>query len=217
MKLTEELLKNIPVFSELTSTELSLLQKFSKLESYKENQILFYEGDESLKLYILLEGKIDIFKTNSKGKEIKLKQFLPFSFIAEVSNYNHIQFPASAKFITDSTVLAIDYAKFEENLLYHKNIAPIIIKSMASKVLDLEKLISENLTMDATQRIAKFIYENDSMFLNQKHHIIANKLNITPVTFSRILKKFREQYIISSTNHILDKELLKKCFLNICK
>jgi len=212
IELTQQLLKNIPVFSGLTSKELSLLQNISKLEYHQDKQILFYEGDESLNLYILLEGKIDIFKTNIKGKEIKLKQFLPFSFIAEVSNYNHIQFPASAKSIGDSTVLSIDYAKFEKELLYHKTIAPMIIKSIANKVLVLEKLISENLTMDATQRIAKFIYEDSDMFLNQKHHIIANKLNITPVTFSRILKKFREQNIISSTNHILDKDLLKKEF-----
>ncbi len=212
IKLSTELLNNIPVFNGLDSKELNLLKNISKLKFYKDSQIVFYEGDDSLNLYILIDGKIDIYKTNLKGKEIKLKQFLPYSFIAEVSNYNHIQFPATAKSVGESIVLSIDYQQFEEKLLYHKSIAPMIIKSISNKVLVLEKLISENLTMDATQRIAKFIYENGECLINQKHHIIANRLNITPVTFSRILKKFKQQDIISSTNYILDKKLLKKEF-----
>ena len=212
IKLSTELLNNIPVFNGLDSKELNLLKNISKLKFYKDSQIVFYEGDDSLNLYILIDGKIDIYKTNLKGKEIKLKQFLPYSFIAEVSNYNHIQFPATAKSVGESIVLSIDYQQFEEKLLYHKSIAPMIIKSISNKVLVLEKLISENLTMDATQRIAKFIYENSECLINQKHHIIANRLNITPVTFSRILKKFKQQDIISSTNYILDKKLLKKEF-----
>ena len=210
--LTLQLLQSIPIFSKLDSDELKLLQKISKLKSYKSNQIIFYEGEESLNLHIVIDGKVDIFKTNIKGKEISLKQFIPFSFIAEISNYNHIKFPASAKTIEDSTILIINYKEFEQNLLYHPSIASNIIESISKKVLTLEKLISENMTMDATQRIAKFIYENENLFLNQKHHILANKLNITPVTFSRILKKFKQQKIISLNNHILDKDLLKKEF-----
>jgi len=212
IELTQKLLKSIPIFSKLDVNELSELEQISKLKDYKNNQILFYEGEESLNLHILIDGKIEIFKTNNKGKEIPLKQFHPFSFVAEVSNYNHIQFPASAKSIENSTILLINYKEFEKKLLYNKSIATMILKSIANKVIVLEKLISENLTMDATQRIAKFIYEDEDVLLNQKHHIIANKLNITPVTFSRILKKFKEQNIISSNNHILDKNLLKEEF-----
>ena len=210
--LTLQLLQSIPIFSKLDSSELILLQKISKLKKYKNNQIIFYEGDESLNLHIVIDGKVDIFKTNIKGKEISLKQFIPFSFIAEISNYNHIKFPASAKTMEDSTILLINYKEFEHNLLYHPSIASIIIESISKKVLTLEKIISENMTMDATQRIAKFIYENEEEFLNKKHHIIANKLNITAVTFSRILKKLKEKGLISLNNHILNKNLLKKEF-----
>jgi len=211
-KLTLKLLQSIPIFSKITSDELKQLKQISTLKKYVKNQIIFYEGDESFNLHILIDGKIDIFKTDTKGKEIILKQFLPFSFIAEVSNYNHIKFPASAKAFEDSIVLIINYKKFETSLLYHPSIASNIIESISNKVLTLEKLISENMIMDATQRIAKFIYENEEQFLNNKHHIIANKLNITAVTFSRILKKFREKGLISLNNHILDKNLLKKEF-----
>jgi len=212
MKLTQQLLKSIPTFSKLTDSELLLLKDISSIKFLNNNEILFYEGDESLNLHILLKGIIEVFKTDLKGKEIILKEFKPFSFIGEVSNYNQIKFPASSKSMNDSIILKIDYKKFEKELLYNPSIAPIILKSVANKVVVLEKIISENLTMNATQRIAKFIYENENSFLNKKHHELANRLNITPVTFSRILKKFKNKYIISVDNCIINKKLLKKEF-----
>jgi len=98
MELTQQLLKSIPTFSKLTDSELLLLKDISSIKFLNNNEILFYEGDESLNLHILLEGIIRVFKTDSKGKEIILQEFQPFSFIGEVSNYSQIKFPASSNF-----------------------------------------------------------------------------------------------------------------------
>jgi len=214
MELSTNLLKSIPIFQLLNEDELLTLQSISDLQSLKNGNILFYEGDSSDILHIVLQGKISVYKVNAKNKEIVLKEFLPYSFIAEVSNYNHINFPASAKAIGNATVLRINYKEFEETFLYHPDIAPTIIKSMANKVLSLEKVISSNLVLDATQRVAKFICENEQCFLNAKHHQMAQNLNITPVTFSRILKKFKEDSLLIElqNSYIIDKEALKKLF-----
>jgi len=141
-----------------------------------------------------------------------LKKFSPFSFIAEISNYNNMKFPATAKSITKTTILVIDYKEFEKNFLYHPTIIPTILKSVSNKVTTLEKIISENIIMNATQRVAKFIYEEETLFKSCKHHEIATRLNITAVTFSRILKKLRKSSIITLENSVIDRELLKKEF-----
>ncbi len=213
MEATQKILKSIPAFSKLKDKELLFLKNISHIKILKNNEILFYEGEEGVKLHIVLKGIIEVFKTDTKGKEIVLKQFAPYSFVAEVSNYAHINFPASSKSIGDSLVLIIDYKKFEEKILYCSNVAPFILKSIVDKVMYLEKIISDNLIMNATQRVAKFIYENDNCLSTNKHHEIANILNITPVTLSRILRKFKKNQIISSDDHILDKDLLKKEFI----
>ncbi|MEA1956458.1 MAG: Crp/Fnr family transcriptional regulator [Campylobacterota bacterium] len=209
-----KLLKSIPIFSKLNNDELEVLKKISTIKYLKNGNILFYENDISNNIHMLLHGQVEVYKINLKGREIVLKQFSPFEFIAEVSNYNNINFPASAKSIGDSTILVIDYKEFEEQFLYHKDVAPFVLKSMANKVINLEKIISSNLTMDATQRIAKFIYNNEKCLNCAKHHQIADNLNITPVTFSRILKKFKKEEIITldKNKFIVNKDLLKKQF-----
>jgi len=156
-----------------------------------------------------------VYKVNTKAKEIVLKQFSSFEFIAEVANYNNTPFPATARLVENSTILIIDYKEFENKFLYHKSVAPYIFKSMAKKVVNLEKIIATNLTMDATQRVAKFIYKNEKCLNCIKHHQIADNLNITSVTFSRILKKFKDENIISNHDNkfiIKNKDLLKKQF-----
>jgi len=110
---------------------------------------------------MVLEGSVEVYKVNKKGKEILLKEFYPFSFIAEVANFTNINFSASAKSIGNATLLMIEYKKIEESLLYSKSIASHFLKSMASKVLNLEDIISKNLTMDATQRVILLTNVND--------------------------------------------------------
>jgi CRP/FNR family transcriptional regulator len=213
--LNKQFLQSIPIFQRLDEDALEYLYNISTLSHLKKDNTLFYEGDVSENLHLVVEGTIAVCKINAKAKEIILKEFTPYSFIAEVSNYSHIAFPASAKATTKSSVLCINYEAFEKKLLNHPAIAPTIIKSMANKVISLEKVISSHLVLDATQRVAKFIYENELCFQNLKHHQIAKNLNITPVTFSRILKKFKEQEILieeKNTYTIVNKKMLQTLF-----
>jgi len=214
MKPNIELLKSIPIFNQLNSNELISLKEISSIKRLEKEEVLFYEGDESKTLHIVIDGEIEVYKVNSKGKEIILKKFKPFSFIAEVSNYNGINFPASAKAASPSSVLLINYKEFEKKFLFHHTIVPVILKSMANKVMNLEKVISNNLILDASQRVAKFIYDNEECLNKIKHHKIAEYLNITPVTFSRILKRFKDEKIIETHNNkfTANRELLKKEF-----
>lgn len=208
------ILASIPIFKDLNETELKELEKISTLNQYQRDNILFYEGDTCTHLHIVVDGVVELYKVNNNGKEVILKRFAPYSFIAEVANYTAIPYPASARAMIPSEVIAIDYAAFEKQFLYHPLIIPHIFKSVVSKVRTLEKFIASNVVMDAKARIAKFIYDNETLFLTQKHHKIAEMMNITPITFSRILKQFKEKGILTKEGNetLIDKNLLKKAF-----
>ena len=199
------ILRDIPIFSTLTDTELKTLQKISIIKNVDDANILFYEGEKSINLHLLIEGTIEIYKVDHKGKEIIMKQCSKNELIAEIANYKGINFPASARSIGNSKVLYINYKKFENNFLYHPAIAPMILKSIASKAMSLEKIISSNLTQDARQRVISYLYENQKLLSKISHNKIANKLNITAVTFSRILKKLKEEGVVTTDKNNLIK------------
>ncbi len=208
-------LKELYIFKNLSDENLKTLERFSYEKEYKKGDILFYEGEEPENLYILTDGIIRVFKTDFKGHEITLHHFYPVSLIAELANFENLNYPATAEFETDGKVLAINFDMFEKELMKNPTLAYELVKSLLYKIRVLDNVIVQNLMMDAVSRVAKFIYEHEDLFLTLKHNKIASVLNITPETLSRILKKFREQNILvkdKSGYKIVDKEKLKKYF-----
>ena len=62
MKIDSKLLKNIPIFSELTDDELLEISSMAELIDIKDGEILFNQGDGSDAFYIILEGKLEVLK-----------------------------------------------------------------------------------------------------------------------------------------------------------
>ena len=205
-------LKRVFIFSELSKNDLEELAKISSVESYKKNGILFYEGDPSEKIHILVDGIVKAYKTDMKENEIVLHYFYPNAFIAEMANFHRIPFPATAEFEIGGTAIKIDYELFEERFIKNPAVSFGIIKSLSQKVKYLENIITEQLTLNSMSRVAKFLYENGENYQGVKRYKIATILNITPETLSRIFKKLKELGLVCDNGksfYILDKEGLK--------
>jgi len=204
-------LKNIFLFKQLDESSLSKLSGISKIKHYSAGDILFYEGDLSTKLYILLEGMLKAYKTDMKGNEIVLHYFYPVSMVAEMANLHRIPFPATAECESDVMVAEIDYVAFEEDFLKNPLISFEVIKSLSQKIKFLENIITTHLTLDATSRVAKFLYDNEKIYLSMKHNKIATILNMTHETLSRTLRKLKTLGLISDDGK--DFQILNKAGL----
>ncbi|MBQ3674046.1 MAG: Crp/Fnr family transcriptional regulator [Campylobacter sp.] len=185
-------LKEIPFFKNLSEKELKRLKEISFFKSYKKGEILFYEGEESENLLILVQGVVKIYKMSSKNKEILLHLIRPISIVAELVNFDEIPYPASCEFITDGEVLKINYAKFKTEFMENPKICVEIIKSLTEKIRALNLLIERQVVLNADERVVNFIMENFELFKNSKQSQIANLLNLAPETLSRMINKFKK-------------------------
>ena len=208
-------LKDIYLFENLSAPQMDRLKQISISREYKKGNILFHEGDEPKSLHVLVKGALKVYKTDFKGNELVMKYFYPVSLIAELAHLDHIPYPATAAFETDGKVIALNFSAFEKEFLRNPDISLVIIRSLSKKLRDLEGVISRNLTQDATVRVAKFIYENEDIFLQLKQNKISSILNLTPETLSRTLKKFKDGGILENRNRkflLLQKEKLREFF-----
>ena len=73
----KKMLKDIPIFKDLTDKELDKIENISIVKHYKKGEIFFLEGEKPLFLSILLDGKLKIYKPSPKGKEIFIHEILP--------------------------------------------------------------------------------------------------------------------------------------------
>lgn len=209
-----EKLKSIYLFEKFSQENLDKLVSISKVKHYSKGSIVFFAGDLANSLHILVSGEAQVYKNDNRLNKIILHNFKAPTLIAEVANLEKIPFPASCEASCDCEFVLIDYKDFEEKFLKDPAISIQIIKSLTKKIKHLENVIENNIVLDATARVAKYIYENHEKFKNTKNNQIANALNIKPETFSRVLKKFKDDEIIDKNNNIIKHKELRAFYID---
>ena len=189
-------------FSFLGEEGVEKLKKISVKKSFTKGEILFYKGDESKYLHFLIKGIVKLYTHEFKDNEVVIHNLMAPSLVAEIMNYEEMDFLANCSFETDSEVLLIDYKKFKEEFLQKPEVAMFFIKSLTKKIKFLENFINYNITLNSMEKIAKFLCENEDLLPSLKQVKIAQILNITPETFSRQLSKLDRKSTRLNSSHL---------------
>ncbi len=196
------MLNKIDLFSGLDRSELKRLESISLIKKYGKNEPIFYQNESPKYLSVLLSGEVKIFKTTPKNKEIFLHNIRPVNLIAELANFENINYPASAVATEISEVLRIDYSIFEKEFLLNPKICFKLLKSLCKKMRILNEAISINLMLDSQARVAKLLLDDINLFNSTPNNKIANMLNISAETLSRTISQFRSNGLIDGVSEV---------------
>ncbi len=205
-------IEDIPMFSSLSEETLKRLKDKMFIKEYKNKSIVFFEGDRSDYIYVVLEGKVKLYKTTQKNTQVHINILKAPSLIGEFAAFERSPFPATCQFITDGVMGKIPIDFFENELLTQKNVALNVIRSLTAKVALLSTLIHQETVLSSEAKVANIILNESSIFERLKNSEIAEILNLTPETLSRILSKFKKDDIIELKRHkitILDSKKLE--------
>ncbi|MFV0562910.1 Crp/Fnr family transcriptional regulator [Malaciobacter mytili] len=201
----KDILKKIDFFKLLNEEEIELINNSCKIITLNKNNILFYEGDFAKSFYIMLQGRLKLYKTGTMGNEIIIHSFNKPTIFAEMATFQESTFPATAISTSNLTKVAILEKKIFISLLQNNaNLSFHIIGSLIKKMKTLEQTIHRNLVYDATQKVCSLLKEKPNILIEKKHSKIANKLNMAPETLSRSLKKIKEKGYINQNNIVID-------------
>ena len=206
-------LKEIYLFKDLCDNTLDRIGEFTTFLKLSKDNVLFYEGDEPKYLFLLKKGIVKLYKTSSNDKEILLKYFHSNELIAEVANFEQIPYPATAQSFTDTEVLRIDFGSLKDIIYSDPNLSFLIQTSLIKKIRNLENIVSLHVVLDSKERIAKYLCDHSEELFNKKNIIVAEILNISPETLSRMLRVFKNDGLIDNKKKTVDKERLSALFL----
>ena len=204
-------LKNIPLFSGLKSDQLELLQSQMHIHHYSKDSVVFYEGDTSEYLQILLDGTVRLYKTTPKGTQVHMHNFTAPEIIALFAAFEDVPYPATCEFLTEGTVGLLPLSKIYE-CLHDVDFSLSLISALSKRMKLIADLFHKETIYSSEAKIADVIYNNPTVFERLKNGEIASILNITPETLSRILTKFKKEKIITIDRHvvtILNEEALQ--------
>jgi len=141
------LLKEIPLFSSVSSQYIERIVDDFRLREFRKDDIIFRQGDESRELYIVLKGKVRIFKISPSGNETSIDIFSVHDVIGELAAIDSSPRSATGKAIGVVSLLTMSHERF----LYH-------LENVPGLGLGLARLLSQKLRWTASfaESVAQF-------------------------------------------------------------
>jgi CRP/FNR family transcriptional regulator len=199
-------LKDSVLFSGISDAELELINQIGNLSKAAAGQFIFFENDSADSFYIVLEGKVKIFKTSPDGKEQVLLLPGPGESFGEAALFAKRIYPASAEVIEAAELVSFSRQAFLDLIRKHPNLAVNMIARLSMLLHHLTQIIQRLSLEDVTTRLAGYILAQlpelesdtvDKITLAEKKMILASLLGTIPETLSRSLARLSQQGIIS--------------------
>jgi len=105
-------LKHIPFFSTLDETQLIHLDKACRRRLLDADQVVFHEGDEPDGMYVLLAGRVRIYRQDDRGNEVQLATREAGSFFGEMALLENLPRSATVATLAPSEFLILDRPAF---------------------------------------------------------------------------------------------------------
>lgn len=141
------LLKEIPLFSSVATQHLERMVNDFRLREFSKDEIIFRQGDESREIYVLLKGKVRIFKISPSGNETSIDIFSVHDVIGELAAIDSSPRSATGKAIGNVSLLTMSHERF----LYH-------LENVPGLALGLARLLAQKLRWTASfaESVAQF-------------------------------------------------------------
>ena len=191
------------LFSELTEAQLDRVRRHSHLTDMLEGESLFFQGDNATNFYLVLSGRIKLFRVSPEVKEKVVEIMETGATFAEALMFmDEPHYPVTATALSPSRVIGINCKDFSLMLRESIDTCFLLLGKMSFR---LRGLISEidalSLDTGTVRTVAYLLHQatpdSDSFELKIAKSVIASRLSVKPETFSRILKNLHDQEIVS--------------------
>jgi CRP-like cAMP-binding protein len=218
-----ELLKQCPLFAGLKEEDLKRIKAIASLRRIRRRQMLFADGEEAKGFYVILSGKVKLYKISPEGKEQILHVVSPPDAFAEAALFLEGSYPAFAEALADSQLLFFPKTDFIRLIERNPQLSINMIVSLSHFLRKFASLIEELSLKEVSSRVAKYLIDlcmksakegknAKEVDLDLSKTQLASKLGTISETLSRSLAKMKAKKIIDVKKNrvlILDREALE--------
>lgn len=221
-----EILKNIPLFSELSDKDLQRILQVANRQHYHKENLILIEEEVGSSMFVILQGRVKISRISDDGREVILAIMSEGDFFGEMSLLDGQTRSANVTAIEDSELLVIRREEFLQMLNDYPQIAINLLKELAQRIRKGDEHIKSLSLQDAKGRVANTllrIAEDYGVFRKGQVEIselplqqdLANMAGTSRETISRVIKTLIQQGYLKKQRGkiiILDYERFKSIF-----
>lgn len=211
-------LKLCHLFAHLPDDNLRQLAALASTRSCDRGQVLFSEGEPAVGFYVVVSGRVKIYKLSAEGKERILHIVHTGDTFAEAAIFGDGRYPAFAETLSACTLVYLPARDFLALLHEQSNIAIGIIGGLSRFLRQFASQIEELTFKDVPARLAGYLLKlkaekDGSYLLPVSKSLLASNLGTVSETLSRSLRRLVDDELIRVEGkriEILDRELLQQ-------
>jgi len=222
--MSTDLLRRCPLFAGLKEEDLKKIRAIASLRQVGKKKVLFSEGEEAKGFYVILSGKVKIYKVSSEGKEQILHIVSAPDAFAEAALFLEGIYPAFAETLSDTQLLFFPKRDFIQLIQKNPQLSINMIVTLSHYLKRFALLIEELSLKEVSSRMAKYLIDLSLKFskegkspkeveLDLSKTQLASKLGTISETLSRTLAKMKTKGIIDVKKNkilILNREALEE-------
>jgi CRP/FNR family cyclic AMP-dependent transcriptional regulator len=152
-------LKKIHFLADLPDEILDSLAAKSKSTNFPKQTIIITERDETSSLYIILSGKVRVFSSDEKGKEVTLFIQEAGTYFGELALLSDETRSASVITLEKTVCAIISKADFINWLTLHPDVAIGLLGALSEKIRYLTEKVKQLALSNVYERTIKVLYE----------------------------------------------------------
>jgi len=203
-----EMLKKVPLFSELDAQELAAVAALaSSIEIPKKNTVVqeFEPGDS---MYVILDGEVKVSTFSLDGREVVLALLGKGSFFGEMSLLDEEPRSANVTTMKDSTFANIRRRDLVPLLLEQPAITLKLLREIASRLRKTSRVLERISSMDVPHRLYAYLVDHCTRFgqpandgryhtVLPTHQLLADQLSTSRETISRAISQLKKDQVLN--------------------
>ncbi len=197
------ILRRAPIFSRSSDEQLQVLARRTRVAPFGAGETLFRHGDRARALYLLIAGRLKLYRTSAGGDEVIIDLLEPEATFGESRVLlDDAHYHVSCAALVDSEVAVVDLTAFLALLRDSHESCQLLIRHLAERdernIDEIDRLVLQS----GTARVAGFLLGQlppgqDEYVLQIPKSVMACRLAIRAETLSRILKQLSAKGIVS--------------------
>lgn len=138
----EDLLKNVPIFSELGRRDLDRLAKLMVPRDIKAGEVIIKEGDQAAGFFVISSGKVEVVQGVDSGSPTVLNTLGEGDFFGEMALFEGFPRNATIRAVKDTECMAMTRWDFTAEMKNHPEIAVGMVLVLVRRLRAVEEQLT---------------------------------------------------------------------------
>ena len=157
-------MRRSPLFAALDDDAARTLLQSMVKSRMERGDVLFNEGDQGDKLYVIVEGKIKLGRTSSDGRENLLAILGPGEMFGELSLFDPGPRTATATAIAETQILGLSNEQLQMFITGRPRVAGTLLAALARRLRRTNENLADLVFTDVPGRVAKALLDLSRRF-----------------------------------------------------